>query len=162
MLEPQGLGLKWASRNTSNRLMGRSDCSHMKKYYYQIDGSSTNLKYFANGRFIKESNETEPSFVSNLTDPLKIGNSYKWGEILVFKNALPDTKRELIDGYLAHKWGMDSELDEEHPFYETPVVAGYESYEANFSNRAPSDLFLESNNQVTEGKTIGSVINTLE
>ena len=127
----------------------------------RYDGSSTNLKYFANGRFIKESNETEPSFVSNLSETLKIGNSYKWGEILIFKNALPDTKRELIEGYLAHKWGMDSELDEEHPFYENPVVSGYESYEANFSNRAPSDLFLESNNQVTEGKTIGSVINTL-
>ena len=32
----------------------------------RYDGASTNLKYFANGRFIKESNETEPSFVSNL------------------------------------------------------------------------------------------------
>jgi hypothetical protein len=168
-MDHRSAGLWWAKASMvagehASRLMVGDSFGSMqsaKVISMRYDGSLTNLKYFANGRFVKESNETEPYFVSNLSETLKIGNSYKWGEILIFKNALPDPKRELIEGYLAHKWGMDSEMDESHPFYENPVVSGYESYEANFSSRAPTDLFLKSNNQVTEGKTIGSVINTI-
>ncbi|MDA9120257.1 hypothetical protein N9J83_09005, partial [Opitutales bacterium] len=161
----QGLGLKWARpENTSTRLNGSGATAaryEAKVIAMKYDGSSTNLKYFANGKFIKESNETEPSFVSNTTDTLKIGNSYKWGEVLIFKNALPDTKRELIEGYLAHKWGMASELDEGHPFHENPVVAGFESYEANFSNRTPSDIYLKLDEQIQEGKPLGSLVNSI-
>ncbi|MDG1173788.1 MAG: cadherin repeat domain-containing protein, partial [Opitutales bacterium] len=165
----RSVGLWWAKASmvdgdSASRLMGGDSFGSKqsaKVITIRFDGSSTNLKYFANGRFIKESNETESSFVSNLSDTLKIGNSYKWGEILIFKNALPDTKRELIEGYLAHKWGMDSEMDEGHPFYENPVVSGYESYEANFSNRAPTDIYLELDDQIIEGKPLGSVVNSI-
>ena len=59
----QGLGLKWARpENTSTRLTGSGATAARyegKVICMRYDGFSTNLKYFANGRFIKESNETQ-------------------------------------------------------------------------------------------------------
>ncbi|MDA8806930.1 hypothetical protein N9N55_06870, partial [Opitutales bacterium] len=94
----RSVGLWWAKASMVDgehaaRLMGGDSFGSKqsaKVITMRYDGSSTNLKYFANGRFIQESNETEPSFVSNLSETLKIGNSYKWGEVLIFRSVLPD------------------------------------------------------------------------
>ena len=40
-------------------------------------------------------------------------------EVLVYKRALPDDERRKIEGYLAHKWGLDGNLDVSHPFKST-------------------------------------------
>ena len=41
------------------------------------------------------------------------GNLY---ELLVFDNAVDDTDRELLEGYLAHKWGLAAKLPVNHPY----------------------------------------------
>ena len=39
---------------------------------------------------------------------------YIWGEILIYRNALSDTDREYVEGYLAQKFGMSGQLPSDH------------------------------------------------
>ena len=41
---------------------------------------------------------------------------YTVGEIIVRKGILPSTERQQIEGYLAHKWQLDGDFDDSHPF----------------------------------------------
>ena len=37
-------------------------------------------------------------------------------EVLVFKRSFAEKDRKLMEGYLAHKWGLDGNLDSSHPY----------------------------------------------
>ena len=37
-------------------------------------------------------------------------------EVISFSNKLPDSDRQKIEGYLAHKWGIEGNLDSTHPY----------------------------------------------
>ena len=39
-----------------------------------------------------------------------------FSEILIFNDALNDTDRQRVEGYLAHKWDLVQELDDYHPY----------------------------------------------
>jgi hypothetical protein len=62
-------------------------------------------------------------------------------EIVVFNNALSSSNRQIIEGYLAWKWGLQKSLQTSHPYYNTPV------YSLNMPNvifplyNAPTSLF---------------------
>jgi hypothetical protein len=45
------------------------------------------------------------------------------GEIIVFTSLLSDTNRQLVEGYLAWKWGTAGSLPADHPFKLTPPRA---------------------------------------
>ena len=68
--------------------------------------------------------------------PDQSGNSEEWGsdcllgEIMVFRGALPDVKRQRIEGYLSHKWGLANQLPTDH-------------YYSDEKNIPESDLFFE-------------------
>ncbi len=79
----------------------------------RYDGSSTNLKYYANGSYIKQSTSIVSSFASN-SHPLSFGNKFYWGELLIYRDALSDTDREYVEGYLAQKFGMSGQLPSDH------------------------------------------------
>jgi len=38
------------------------------------------------------------------------------GEILLFRNVLSESRRQKIEGYLAHKWGLTANLPASHPY----------------------------------------------
>ncbi len=40
-------------------------------------------------------------------------------EVLIFNEALSLPNRQLVEGYLAHKWGTNASLDSNHPYYST-------------------------------------------
>ena len=44
------------------------------------------------------------------------------GEVIVFKSVLALSARELIEGYLAHKWGLQTKLSSSHPYRLTPPM----------------------------------------
>ncbi len=62
-------------------------------------------------------------------------------EIVVFNNALSSSNRQIIEGYLAWKWGLQKSLQTSHPYYNRPV------YSLNMPNvifplyNAPTSLF---------------------
>ncbi|MDA9110479.1 DUF2341 domain-containing protein, partial [bacterium] len=114
----QATGMWFARPGTSHtRLTGswsmdaRTDTKIITMRY---DGSSTNMKFYANGSYIKQHTSMVSSFVSNTSDQVKVGQAYKWGEILIYRNALVDADRELVEGYLASKFGMSAYLPSDH------------------------------------------------
>jgi hypothetical protein len=46
-------------------------------------------------------------------------------EIVVFDTVLADTDRQLVEGYLAWKWGLQTQLPAAHPYATTPPVSSY-------------------------------------
>ena len=44
------------------------------------------------------------------------------GEILIFNSALSDEQVFMVQGYLSHKWGMQDEMPESHPYAETGPI----------------------------------------
>ena len=68
---------------------------------------------------------------SNFSNDRNIGGRFpnaRLGELIVFNEALPDYEMDLVEGYLAHKWGLFSSLDYSHPFYgSVPTVNDYNS-----------------------------------
>jgi hypothetical protein len=46
-------------------------------------------------------------------------------EAIVYSQALSTTNRQIIEGYLAWKWGLETSLPSGHPYYSTPPACGY-------------------------------------
>ena len=44
-------------------------------------------------------------------------------ETIVFNSAVSTTNRQKLEGYLAWKWGFNSSLPVNHPYYSTPIYA---------------------------------------
>lgn len=86
-------------------------------------GSSTNV--YVNGASKNDINGTMDSFTG-----LRVGASNSTGtqnpwsgelmEIVIFNVRLHDTQREMIEGYLAHKWGLNSSLPSSHAYKLAP------------------------------------------
>ena len=77
---------------------------------------------------------------------------YTVGEIIVRNGTLADAERQSIEGYLAHKWGLDGELPGDHLFKSNSVnnlVSGFwrdKSSKLNHSVKVGSPVLL-SNSQ---------------
>ena len=160
----QATGMWWARPDTGHtRLTGATAMdarSDAKIITMRHDGSTTNLKFYANGSYIKQSSSIA-RFVPN-GQPVRVGNGYRWGELLIFRNALPDDNRELIEGYLAHKWGMEEDLPSTHSFFQNPSPSGYENLEANFTNRPHTDFTLFTPSEIFENHPVGKPVGVLD
>ena len=78
------------------------------------DGSNTTIKFYANGAFSAQNTSTVASLPSSSSESLKFRNLVHWGDILIYRDALSDADRELVEGYLAHKFGMLDTLPTSH------------------------------------------------
>lgn len=47
-----------------------------------------------------------------------------YGEIIILPGIPTDAEREKIEGYLAHKWGIQAQLPEAHPYFSSPPALG--------------------------------------
>jgi hypothetical protein len=60
-----------------------------------------------------------------------LSQNYYWtgyvGELIAFNNALSDSQRQQIEGYLAWKWGLQSSLPSNHPYLNVPPGVPWES-----------------------------------
>ena len=93
----------------------------------QRDGTTHNM--WNNGDFTNKSSNTVTSTATNST---RVGiGGYADGsgsqaaanidiaEIVFYQSALSLSNRQLIEGYLAHKWGLTSSLPNDHPYKST-------------------------------------------
>ena len=71
---------------------------------------------------------TVSSNTQNLSGAIQIGRNYnsntfcldgKIAEVIFTNAALSNTNRQLIEGYLGHKWGLSSSLPNDHPYKST-------------------------------------------
>jgi hypothetical protein len=71
------------------------------------------------------------------------GKSGGWGgfiaEILIFTTSISTNDRQLIEGYLSWKWGLQANLPSNHPYYSTAPTTG------NFSSTNYATESIDSN-----------------
>ena len=86
--------------------------------------ASGNQLIFRNGT--QQSSNTRTLSSSAASDPLWIGgfgNSESYlgslGEMIVYSRQLTTTERQQVEGYLAWKWGVQTSLPTNHPYYNT-------------------------------------------
>ena len=48
--------------------------------------------------------------------------AFRLGEIILFDGAIPDTQRQQVEGYLANKWGLVTQLPVTHPYYSSSTA----------------------------------------
>ena len=69
--------------------------------------------------------------IGSQTSQSPIFYNYNWtgfvGELIAYNNALTDAQRQQVEGYLAWKWGLQSSLPSNHPFFNVPPGVPWES-----------------------------------
>lgn len=125
---------------------------------YNGQGSTTlsNFKGFQNGG--ADSVSAAPNFATN-TNATKIGSRSDGGipmqgdifEIIVLDFEASETDRQKIEGYLAHKWGLEANLPADHPYKSAaPTIAANVSGNARINETTASKLVVAFNPALTE------------
>ena len=73
-----------------------------------------NLLY-SNGFLINNVNVPWSTLPSS-NDSLRIGGGHRFGDFVIFKKALSSVDREYLEGYLAHKYGLQESLNPSNPY----------------------------------------------
>jgi len=58
----------------------------------------------------------------------------KFGEVLMFQNTPSLVQRQYIEGYLAWKWGLKSNLPSSHPYYSSSIIINIDNSGVSNSN----------------------------
>ena len=92
-------------------------------------GTSSGLLPYVNGTVLNAKNGTTVSFTT-----LQVGSYYATGsnqfwngyvaEILIYNSVLSATNRQVVEGYLAWKWGIQASLPVAHPYYSYAPIFG--------------------------------------
>jgi hypothetical protein len=89
--------------------------------------ASTNLSIYNGGNLLKSATGFTPATETNI----KIGvNGVADGgflngsisEVLIYNTVLSTTNRQIVEGYLAWKWGTQGSLPVAHPYYSAPIT----------------------------------------
>jgi hypothetical protein len=84
-----------------------------------ISGTESTTFSFSNGSSVTTFGTV--TLTSTLKTFTCIGNQssfgYDFAEALVYNSALTTSQRQQVEGYLAHKWGLQTSIPSTHPFY---------------------------------------------
>jgi hypothetical protein len=107
-----------------------------------INASSTNLGIFVDGTSMALSPISAVGFQPGTDTIQTIGNDdinfsapvppISMGDVLIFDGALTDTERQQVEGYLANKWGIQSQLPTTHPYYSSSSAILYRPFNRTF------------------------------
>ena len=130
----QGTGFVQAIQNGTNnyRLNGNSKTyasSGNPKIIvarYQVVSGTGYMKLWANGD-VATSMTAGVQQQSKPTSPVVIGGaSHDYGDIMIFNDGLADADLDVLEGYIAHKYGIQSLLVSGHTYGSTdPAAAGW-------------------------------------
>jgi hypothetical protein len=97
--------------------------------------TSTSITFYQSGAFIGlgslNANLMELDWFGPLGSFNLNGPDADYGEVLIFDKALTVEERELVEGYLAHKWGITAQLPTSHPFKISAPLIGQENNSNN-------------------------------
>lgn len=100
-------------------LMGTYEFNSNQYYIiYVRTNVNRSVDVFINGSFAFTNtihSANEPSTTSLGYPQYNTGN-HRIAEIIAFNNNMTDTNQRIIEGYLAHKWGLIEHLPENHPY----------------------------------------------
>jgi len=92
-------------------------------YLTSIVNTTSNTILYLNGTSNAAVNHGTNTTISNSTywiGGFDSGSERFYGtlnELLVFSNNLSESQRQQVEGYLAHKWGLQTSIPSTHPFY---------------------------------------------
>lgn len=138
-----------SSSSSAERPIGFADRNTSPIWYYATDGTyrfnvgsiniATDPQTPTVYGFVKRGNLYDAYFTgtnqlnggnlstgAGLDDDLYVGNTdgnnsnIIFGEILIYQRDLSTSERQKIEGYLAHKWGLDGDLPSGHPYKTNP------------------------------------------
>ena len=127
----QGLGV-WYYDGVSGRTKqhgGALSYADQKPQIYTLvkgyGGSNSNSYIWSNGTLTSSTNNVYTTLPSSLLHPVRIGDfnngtSNQYSELLMFTKAINDEERQIFEGYLAHKWGLNGDIPFTHPYFSTP------------------------------------------
>ena len=131
---------------------------------------TTNVGFFVDGTYISSSSSPGPITLgigssSNQTIGMKrtsgsqAGESLNIGDFLIFDGALTDIERQQVEGYLANKWGIASQLPTTHPYYSSTSAILYRPVNRAFQpvDIAGCGLWLDGADKSTMTITSGNV-----
>lgn len=112
-----------------------------------LNGTSVNLTANNSGTFPLQSGRTVTVFA---------GFGCDYAETLIYGSVLTTIERQKIEGYLAHKWKLQSSLPANHPFKSTaptsiPKSITIQSLSAFFNNGPTTCLTIPANSALTLG-----------
>jgi hypothetical protein len=108
--------------STSAFLNYSSNLSTGTPYLVTARFDGTNKYLGINGTYVSNAsndgnfNFTKYSLCVNSYSNAETGN-YTYGEVLFYQNSLTTTQYQQIEGYLAWKWGVQTSLPTNHPYY---------------------------------------------
>lgn len=111
-----------AGRSPSARASSRGAIPLNQPVLLYLHASTTDelVEIFLNGERQNFSSFNRELIVSNLLlggwGSKGLGQAMHVGEVLFFKNKLGRTRQEKVEGYLAHKWGLQNDLIASHPY----------------------------------------------
>ena len=156
---PNGVGVDFFIDDTSQALTGIVfNPATRFNIFTAVNNRTSFNRIYANGSF--GSQQTFTATANNLsnTDPLYVaaypnntGSAPQAGqfmngdiaEIIVYFSALSDTQRQQVEGYLAWKWGLLSNLPNGHPYKAQPIVpfpARSVAFNGNASSWLPTSI----------------------
>ncbi|MDG1089712.1 MAG: hypothetical protein P8P37_02455 [Candidatus Marinimicrobia bacterium] len=111
--------------NGDSLLSNNHGDDNIKNGLYKLNGSSitpTSTEYPANLSIvaIRSLDTVESSRIGRDREANNYHFDGDYGELLIFNTALSDADIEKIEGYLAHKWGLEGELPNDHGWKSTP------------------------------------------
>ena len=110
----------------------------------RYDGSagSNHMKLYANGDFATQ-RSSHATMRANPNIRVVIGGaSHDYGEIMIFKDALSDSDRNTIEGYIAHKYGIESLLVSGHPHQASSADPQAEGWSVKAASANQDDIVL--------------------
>ena len=134
--------------NGSYRLNGNNktyaSANNPKIIVARYDGSagSNHMKLYANGDFATQTS-SHATMRANPNSTVVIGGaSHDYGEIMIFKDALSDSDRKTIEGYIAHKYGIESLLVSGHPHQASSADPQAEGWSVKAASANQDDIVL--------------------
>ncbi|MDA0343881.1 MAG: hypothetical protein O3B07_06795, partial [Verrucomicrobia bacterium] len=132
----QGTGFWVAENGTRGKMDGNSNTDardQSKIFVIKYDGSGPNATFYINGdqeRF-HNMNPAWTQLPPTPSDSIHVGGNYQIAELLFFEKALGDDDRKKIEGYVAHKTGLNGDLFYTHPYFLNPPPGSSELKKAN-------------------------------
>lgn len=86
------------------------------------------------------------------------------GEIVVVRAILSEDDRQRLEGYLAHRWGFESVLPLEHPYYDEPPTIFFDAVIAPTLDGATAEIIAKHipRNYITVAPTLDGAMAAIE
>ena len=113
-------GPSLVSAAVATRALGTLPITSGVTYITGVSYSTTGISIYVNGT-VSVTNATNPAFTAGITTigyghPNSFYLTGSISEILIYNAVLSTSQRQVIEGYLAWKWNMQSSLSFNHPF----------------------------------------------